>query len=103
MARAFYYLRARYYDPSIGRFLSRDPVPGYAHFPQSQHPYAYAYNNPVAWTDPSGQFGIPITAAVGAVVGGTAAGLSTLAVDVLEDGRSTKAGRNTGGTLAVGH
>ena len=97
-----YYLRARYYDPSIGRFLSQDPVSGYSHFPQSQHTYAYAYNNPVVWTDPSGQFGIPITAAVGAVVGGTAAGLSTLAVDVLEDGKINKSWQEYGWNIGRG-
>jgi RHS repeat-associated protein len=42
-----YYLRARYYDPSIGRFLGRDPLPG-------GNLYAYVGNNPVNFTDPSG-------------------------------------------------
>ncbi len=42
-----YFLRARYYDPEIGRFLGRDPL----EFAQR---YAYAGNNPVAYTDPSG-------------------------------------------------
>jgi RHS repeat-associated protein len=42
-----YYLRARYYDPEIGRFLGRDPL-------KVDHPYVYATNNPVNWTDPSG-------------------------------------------------
>jgi RHS repeat-associated protein len=39
------YLRARYYDPEVGRFLSRDPVWGN---------YLYAWNNPLVLTDPSG-------------------------------------------------
>ena len=42
-----YYLRARYYDPSIGRFLSKDPLP-------MGNVYAYAGNNPVNFVDPSG-------------------------------------------------
>ena len=41
------YLRARYYDPAVGRFLSRDPVP----FLQR---YAYVGNNPANLVDPSG-------------------------------------------------
>lgn len=49
-----YYLRARYYDPLTGRFLTRDPFPGFATEPQSQNPYAYVSNNPVRYTDPSG-------------------------------------------------
>ena len=36
-----YYLRARYYDPTIGRFISKDPVKVTLTLPQSQNPYAY--------------------------------------------------------------
>ncbi len=49
------YLRARYYAPSLGRFLQRDTFAGYAERPQSLNRYAYTENNPVNWTDPSGQ------------------------------------------------
>jgi RHS repeat-associated protein len=42
------YLRARYYDPRTGRFLSADPVPG-------EHPYVYANNNPLRFIDPTGR------------------------------------------------
>jgi RHS repeat-associated protein len=49
------FLRARYYQPEVGRFVSRDPVLGYVHAPRSQHPYVYAWNNPVRLIDPSGQ------------------------------------------------
>lgn len=42
-----YFLRARYYDPSIGRFISKDPVKGPLTNPQSQNPYAYSLNNPI--------------------------------------------------------
>ncbi len=48
------YLRARYYDPAIGRFVSRDPFPGLAEVPQSQNPYAYVLNNPCNLVDPWG-------------------------------------------------
>jgi RHS repeat-associated protein len=41
------YLRARYYDPALGRFLSRDPIP----FVQR---YAYVGNSPLRFTDPYG-------------------------------------------------
>jgi RHS repeat-associated protein len=36
-----YYMRARYYDPSIGRFLTPDPVHGSIQSGQSQNRYAY--------------------------------------------------------------
>jgi RHS repeat-associated protein len=49
-----YYLRARYYDPGTGRFLSQDPVAGGADKPQSQNAYPYVTNNPVNLADPSG-------------------------------------------------
>ncbi len=48
------YLRARYYDPEIGRFLSRDPFPDFAFAPQSQNRYVYVLNNAVNWIDPWG-------------------------------------------------
>lgn len=50
-----YFLRARYYDPQLGRFISRDPIKGPLTLPQSQNPYAYALNNPINLSDPSGE------------------------------------------------
>jgi RHS repeat-associated protein len=49
-----YYLRARYYDPATGRFLSTDPI-------GAAEPYAYVSNNPVNYVDPSGlcAYGLP--------------------------------------------
>jgi len=44
-----YYLRARYYDPVAGRFLSVDPMAD-----QGQHPYTYAGADPVNGHDPTG-------------------------------------------------
>jgi len=49
-----HYLRARYYDPELGRFLTRDPVCGSPNDPQSLNRYAYVGNNPVNLTDPTG-------------------------------------------------
>lgn len=47
------YLRARYYDPSTGRLLSRDPLS--LGNPATYHLYTYAGNNPATNSDPSGQ------------------------------------------------
>lgn len=52
------YLRARYYDPAVGRFLSRDPFPAQAADTQTFNRYVYVKNNPTNYVDPSGAFGI---------------------------------------------
>jgi len=72
-ATGLQHLRARYYSPSLGRFMSRDPFPGIMGLPATLHPYLYALNNPVLYTDPSGEFAfIPliIAAVAGGVLGG---------------------------------
>lgn len=48
------YLRARYYQASIGRFISRDSYKGKNTDPLSLNLYTYCYNNPIIYTDPSG-------------------------------------------------
>jgi len=50
----FYYLRARYYDPERGRFLTQDPFPGIASDPSTLHKYLYTGSDPVNYRDPSG-------------------------------------------------
>jgi RHS repeat-associated protein len=50
-----YYLRARYYNPATGRFMSRDPEDGVAHDPASLHKYLYANGDPVNRIDPKGR------------------------------------------------
>ena len=49
-----YYLRARYYDPSVGRFISEDSNEGNITNPLSLNLYTYCANNPVKYIDPSG-------------------------------------------------
>ena len=44
-----YYLRARFYNPVIARFLSEDTYYG-----DGLNLYAYCHNNPVGYVDPSG-------------------------------------------------
>ncbi len=50
----FVYLRARYYAPEIGRFITRDRWPGTAGRPWTLNRCAYVGSNPVTLTDPSG-------------------------------------------------
>jgi RHS repeat-associated protein len=54
------YLRARYYDPSTGRFLSTDAFEGTLKNPVSRHRYLYGNNNPLTYSDPSGNFATSI-------------------------------------------
>ncbi len=56
---------ARDYDPEVGRFTAKDPI-GFDG--GDTNLYAYAFNDPVSFVDPSGNF-IPIAIAA-AVVGG---------------------------------
>ncbi|NDI34537.1 RHS repeat-associated core domain-containing protein [Chengkuizengella sediminis] len=51
------YLRARYYDPSIGRFITEDTYEGTISNPLSMNLYTYVYNNPMIYNDPSGHLG----------------------------------------------
>jgi RHS repeat-associated protein len=48
------FLRARYYDANLGRFLSPDPFAGTRGQPQSLTDYVYANADPVNFSDPSG-------------------------------------------------
>lgn len=45
-----YYYRARYYSPSIGRFISEDPLGAATTGP----PFVYVNNQPLSYTDPFG-------------------------------------------------
>ena len=62
-----YYYRARYYSPTLKRFISEDPSGLIA----GLNEYAYSANNPVLYRDPTGRFFQYLGgAAVGAFVGG---------------------------------
>ena len=64
----FVYMRNRYYDPSMGRFLTTDPM-GYLDSPST---YQHALNDPVNLSDPTGEF--VVMAALAAVGGSVAVG-----------------------------
>lgn len=56
------FLRARYYDPSTGRFLNRDPSTERRPLALRASPlYQYAEANPVRYVDPSGRSSIDAT------------------------------------------
>jgi RHS repeat-associated protein len=67
------YYRARYYDPAIGRFISRDP----AGMVDGVNRYAYVGGDPVDYTDPSGEFALNAAGALaGAGYGFVSGGIS---------------------------
>ncbi|MCE9647406.1 MAG: hypothetical protein K8S20_15540 [Chloroflexi bacterium] len=48
------YLRARYYNPNYGSFLSRDTWGGDVQAPLSLNSWIYTYSDPINYADPSG-------------------------------------------------
>lgn len=55
------YFGARFFDPVLNRFISPDTIVPSAWNTQAMNRYAYNYNNPLAYTDPSGNQPIDIT------------------------------------------
>ena len=51
-----YYLRARYYNPVLGRFMQEDVYQG-----DGLNLYAYCHNNPVVYYDPSGYVSVNLS------------------------------------------
>ena len=48
------YLRARYYQPEVGRFITKDPWEGDMWRPGTLNYYVYVINRPVNWVDLTG-------------------------------------------------
>ena len=79
----FYYLQTRYYDPTICRFINADDyelVATLSSVAGQLNMYAYCGNNPIMYTDETGESfllaAIIVGAIIGAVIGGTVAGIS---------------------------
>ncbi len=53
---ALYFMQARYYMATVGRFISMDPLLGGPQDPMSLHRYLYVGNRPVTHTDAAGLF-----------------------------------------------
>jgi RHS repeat-associated protein len=53
------HMNGRVYDPTIGRFLSADPVVQAPFMSQSLNRYSYVMNNPLSFVDPTGYDGEP--------------------------------------------
>ncbi|MEW6096324.1 MAG: RHS repeat-associated core domain-containing protein, partial [bacterium] len=66
-AAGLQYMLNRWYDPAIGRFITKDPIWNQPPFPLPTHPaaldnpqilhsYVYSLNNPINYIDPEGLF-----------------------------------------------
>ena len=67
-----YFYRARYYSPTLQRFVSEDPIGITGGGPNL---YPYALNDPIYLTDPTGNCPACIIAGIGGLIGGATAGI----------------------------
>ncbi|GIE89927.1 RHS repeat-associated core domain-containing protein [Actinoplanes regularis] len=88
------YYRARYYSPTLQRFISEDPI-GFA---GGTNLYAYAANSPTNYTDPSGNN--PMV--VGCIVGGLTDGAMEWASQRLSGRKVDWGWGGVGGAAALG-
>ena len=88
------YMKARFYDPEIGRFLTQDPAAGDLAVPISLNKYLYAHSNPTAYVDPTGEAAESIWDAASLAVG-----LASLGYNLYQ-GNYRDAGLDTLGVLA---
>ena len=89
---ALVYLRARYYDPETGQFISRDPFEGLLRDAASLHRYLYANVNPISFSDPTGES--PLANVL--VTIGISAGLSLIVDGIKGDVKFSDALKNAG-------
>jgi RHS repeat-associated protein len=90
-ATGLYYLRARYYEPSLGRFLQRDTIVPDLYNSQAINRYSFALNNPVKYVDPDGHW---VQIVIGAAAGGIIAYGVQVVGNVQDGGFSTQAFTN---------
>jgi RHS repeat-associated protein len=74
---SLYYYGARYYDPSLGRFMGADAVIASQYRTSALHPYTYVESNPLNYVDPSGNFAVGTLGAAGRFGGWHRPGQST--------------------------
>lgn len=77
------YMQARHYDPTIGRFMSVDPIRFVESEPHTFTRYAYAANNPYRYTDPDGEF-------INFIIGGVKAAVENIAIQHIEMAMGTR-------------
>ena len=87
----FYYLRSRYYDPEVRRFISADVLLSTGQGVLGHNAYAYCLNSPIIRVDLDGDFGgLILGAIVGAVVNAAVNIASTIASNAIDGGNALK-------------
>jgi RHS repeat-associated protein len=94
----FYNYGARLYDPVLGKFLSPDSIVQAPDDPQTLNRCSYARNNPIIYTDPSGNFFIIDDIIAALVLLGELMLSGAIATAILGAGLSAV----TGGNIAFG-
>jgi RHS repeat-associated protein len=84
------YAMARYYDTTVARFCSADPLGGQVGDPQTWNRYAYSRNDPINMNDPSGQgfwnwFALIGSIAADIYLGGLPSEAATLGTTISQD------------------
>ncbi len=87
-----YYLRARYYNPAVGRFMQEDTYRG-----DGLNLYAYCANNPVTYYDPSGYAGTSSYVAADGGDGGAGDGVNDIQNPVVDGKRVGSANKPSDG------
>ena len=95
----FYYLNSRYYDPAVGRFINPDAAIGQVGNIKGNNMFTYALNNPVMYSDLTGNW--PKLSTVLAGVAAVAATVAVAAAVVATCGAAIPAVA-AGGSLALG-
>lgn len=78
------WMRYRWYNPQIRRFITEDAHFGNILNPESLNRYAYAGNNPISSVDPEGEAPWVL---IGAAVGATVSLAVELTTDLIDDGQ----------------
>ena len=87
-----YYVRARYYNQGLGRFITSDSFAGFVWDPQTLHKYAYNHGDPVNRIDPTGNISLP-QIGMGLQIVGT---LASIALPTYDAYQNLKAGASLG-------
>ncbi|MDR0702344.1 MAG: RHS repeat-associated core domain-containing protein, partial [Azoarcus sp.] len=90
-----YYYKARFYSPTLGRFLQTDP----AGTVDDLNLYAYVGNDPVNFSDPSGEFFVNVIAGAGGAVIGAIGGGMTAYIKSGGDWSKTAQGAGAGALI----